>query len=77
MGVLEGLEQGQTQKVKGQDQQGTLLSLWPRISPLRQAWHCGVLETPGGPELRSAVFVRARIPSLDPDSDILALAIAN
>lgn len=56
MGVLEGLEQGRTQKVKGQDQQGTLLSLWPRISPPRQAWHCGVLETPGGPELRSAFF---------------------
>ena len=35
VGVLEGLEQGQTQKVKGQDQQGTLLSLCVTVWPLR------------------------------------------
>lgn len=36
--VLEGLELGQTQKVKGQEQQGTLLSLESRISPPGQVW---------------------------------------
>lgn len=45
VGVLEAFEQGQTQKVKGQDQQETLLSLEPRISPPGQVWACRVLET--------------------------------
>lgn len=71
--VLEGLEQGQMQKVKGQDQQGTLLNLEPRISPLGQVWACGLLETPEVQNFRSAI----NFSSLCLDSDISVLALAN
>lgn len=50
------------------------------LHPPEQVWGCGVVETPAPPpqvpEL-SAVFVKARIPSLYLDSDFSMLAIAN
>lgn len=36
-----------------------------------------MVETPRGPELLSAIFVKARFPSLYLDSDFPVLAIAN
>lgn len=73
VGVLVSLEQGQTQKMKGQDQQGTSpsrasMGLWSGRDPCP--------PPPQVPEL-SAVFVKARIPSLYLDSDFSMLALAN
>lgn len=66
VGVLLSLEQGQTLKMKGQDQQGTLPGGEPGISSPKQVelWSggdpgapepgCGVVKTP---ELRNGVVV--------------------